>query len=156
MKKKQLRLDYIKQLVTSHAIELQEELLAMLNEQGYAATQATLSRDLKELKIAKMPNGDGRYCYRMHAQPEIKGSKMHRVAIDGSVSIVFSNNIVVLHTAPGYASVIASKIDAADDLGILGTIAGDDTVMAVMAEGVKREIFVERLSLIIPNVVCVK
>ncbi len=152
MKKKLLRLDYIKQLVASHEIELQEELLRLLHENGFVATQATLSRDLKELKIAKMPNSEGRYCYRLHRNLDVKVSKFQNVHLNGGVSLVFSQNIAVLHTKPGYASVIAANIDACeDDLDVLGTIAGDDTVMIVLKEQVVREEFAQKLMRIIPD-----
>lgn len=154
MKKKLLRLDFIKQMVASHEIELQEDLLNLLLENGFVATQATLSRDLKELKIAKMPNSEGRYCYRLHRNLDVKVAKNQTVHIDGSVSLVFSQNIAVLHTKPGYASVIAANIDACeDDFGVLGTIAGDDTVMIVMGEGVEREVFAQKLGNLISDLV---
>ena len=153
MKKKLLRLDYIKQLVASHEIELQEELLRLLHENGFVATQATLSRDLKELKIAKMPNSEGRYCYRLHRNLDVKVSKFQNVHLNGGVSLVFSQNIAVLHTKPGYASVIAANIDACeDDLDVLGTIAGDDTILLVLREASLRTDVLKALSLVIPNI----
>ena len=66
-------------MVASHEIELQEDLLNLLLENGFVATQATLSRDLKELKIAKMPNSEGRYCYRLHRNLDVKVAKNQTV-----------------------------------------------------------------------------
>jgi transcriptional regulator of arginine metabolism len=154
MKIKNSRLEAIRLILSTHEIGSQEELLKELNKEGYTLTQATLSRDLKELKIAKMPNSEGRYCYRLHRNLDVKVAKNQTVHIDGSVSLVFSQNIAVLHTKPGYASVIAANIDACeDDFGVLGTIAGDDTVMIVMGEGVEREVFAQKLGSLISDLV---
>lgn len=153
VKKKLLRLDFIKQTVASHEIELQDELLQLLLANGFMATQATLSRDLKELKIAKMPNSEGRYYYRLHRNLDVKAPKYNDAHLEGGVSLVFSQNIAVLHTRPGYASVIAANIDACPELEVLGTIAGDDTVMIVLKEQLVREDFVRKLMQVIPDLV---
>ncbi len=155
MKKKQLRLEFIRQAVAASEIELQEDLLALLLENGFDATQATLSRDLKELKIAKMPNSDGRYCYRLHRETDVRVSAL-RNAVQlsaGEVSLEFSQNIAVLRTMPGYASVVAANIDACCNADVLGTIAGDDTVMIVLRENVARRDFAKNLKTVIPSLI---
>ncbi len=155
MKKKQLRLDFIRKAVASSEIELQEDLLSMLIENGFDATQATLSRDLKELKIAKMPNSDGHYCYRLHREADVRVSALRNtVRLEaGEVSLEFSHNIAVLRTMPGYASVVAANIDACTEADVLGTIAGDDTVMVVLRENVVRAEFAKKLRTVISNLI---
>jgi transcriptional regulator of arginine metabolism len=138
------RLDVIKNIISSKEIGNQEELLFVLKKEGYNITQATLSRDLKSIKVAKASSPYGKSVYIL---PENTRYKRVRdgVSVDvaefseGFVSVSFSANIVVVKTNPGYASRMAYNIDNADIDVVLGTIAGDDTVMLVLSEGVTRE-----------------
>jgi len=157
MKKKTSRLDTIKMIVSSQEIGSQEELLRALGNEGFVLTQATLSRDLKQLKIAKATSATGKYVYVlpndiMYHRPtsDKKVSKM--MMYSGFLSLDFSGNMAVIRTRPGYASSIAYDIDNGNFEGILGTIAGDDTILLVLAEGEKREKIIDFLKEIIPNI----
>ena len=139
MKTKTSRLDTIKMLVSSQEIGSQVELLHALLKEGYNITQATLSRDLKQLKVAKATNAAGNYVYvlpndilyhRQKTNKPISRMMMH----SGFISLTFSKNLAVIRTRPGYASSIAYDIDNENYAGILGTIAGDDTILLILAE----------------------
>ena len=157
MKRKNNRLDAIKMIVSSKEIGSQEELLLELINEGFQLTQATLSRDLKQLKVAKAASMNGNYVYvlpnntmykRMTEQHSATELLMH----NGFVSIEFSANIAVIKTRPGYASSLAYDIDNKEFEEIIGTIAGDDTIMLVVREGYTRADVKNALSLIIPNI----
>ena len=147
MNKKQLRQNCITQLVSTRKIKDQDELLALLSANSCTSTQATLSRDLKELKIVKLPDENGIYYYQSHIEVKSRPS----TTIEKNVDLAFSGNLAVLRTSPGYASVIASAIDHVFEDIIWGSIAGDDTVFVVVKENVSHTIFVEKLKTIIPN-----
>ena len=156
MKKKANRLDAIKMIISSKEIGSQEELLQALSKEGFELTQATLSRDLKQLKVAKAANTNGKYVYVVpndilyKRTPHQSAGEMMRST--GFVSLQFSRNIAVIRTRPGYASSIAYDIDNRECNHILGTIAGDDTIMLVLAEGAAHEDIRAFLSETIPNV----
>ena len=157
MKKKTNRLDTIKMLISSREICSQEELLDLLNREGMGITQATLSRDLKQLKVAKAASMNGNYVYVLPNNTMYKRMTEHRSATellraDGVRDIEFSGNMAVIRTRPGYASSVAYDIDNHDFEEILGTIAGDDTILLVLREGCSRTSVLKSLSLIIPNV----
>ncbi len=152
MNKKQWRHNCITQLINSRKIKDQDELLALLAANNCVSTQATLSRDLKELKIVKLPDGNGLYHYRSHIETKTKQS----VSAESSISLAFSGNLAVLRTSPGYASVVASAVDNTLESIILGSIAGDDTVFVVLKENISHTIFTEKLETIIPNLTLLK
>lgn len=156
MKSKNNRLDTIKMIISSKEIGSQEELLQELVKEGFRLTQATLSRDLKQLKVAKAASMNGNYVYvlpnntmykRMTEQHPVSELMMY----NGFVSIDFSANLAVVKTRPGYASRLAYDIDMHNCYEILGTIAGDDTIMLVLREGSTHAEVKESLSQIIPN-----
>ncbi|MBQ2025279.1 MAG: hypothetical protein II215_02265 [Paludibacteraceae bacterium] len=148
MKNKSNRLHVIKELVAKHFISNQDDLLLRLKEKGFLLTQATLSRDLKLLKITKMPNDMGEYYYTLpHAMYNTnKHSEAHLI---GSNSLEFSGNMAVLKTRSGYAGGIAAEIDNNASEAILGTIAGDDTILIIPREGYSREEITQLLSAVI-------
>jgi transcriptional regulator of arginine metabolism len=129
-------------LITEREIGSQSELAAMLAAQGIETTQATLSRDLEELgaiKLRGVDGGAGKYVIPEdgHVRPMTGGtSRLGRLLADLLLSHQSSGNIAVLRTPPGAAQFLASAIDRAALDGVIGTIAGDDTVMLVAAEGV--------------------
>ncbi len=150
MKVKGQRLDTIKMLLSSNEIGSQEELLNELKKEGFVVTQATLSRDLKQLKVAKAASMNGHYVYvlpnetmykRVHTP--LRATEM--MAVPGFQSINFSGNIGVIHTRPGYASSIAYNIDNSEIPEILGTIAGDDTIFIVIREGSDHNAIIDAL-----------
>lgn len=123
------RLEAINRLVQTSMICSQDELQERLKLEGFEVTQATLSRDMRRLKIFKNHEGD-RMVYRLPLQPSAEKTMM---------DIEFSGSLAVLRTRPGYAMGIASDIDAQLFPEILATIAGDDTILVVPREGYSRE-----------------
>ncbi len=157
MKSKKTRLDAIKIIISSKEIGSQEELLKELLKEGYRLTQATLSRDLKQLKVAKAASMNGNYVYvlpnnTMYKRMTDSKSSAELLMQNGFISIEFSSNIAVIKTRPGYASSLAYDIDNKNFDEILGTIAGDDTIMLVIREGYTKTSVKEALSLVIPNI----
>lgn len=157
MKNKSNRLNLIKVLISSSEIGSQEELLGILRDHGFNLTQATLSRDLKQLKVAKAATPGGTYIYVLPNDAMYRRVS-HDIAItpnmpinNGYKSIDFSGNMAIIKTRPGYASSIAYDIDKANFNEILGTIAGDDTIILVLREDASRQRLRDLLVKIIPN-----
>lgn len=160
MKIKNSRLDAIRLILSTQEIGSQEELLAELAKEGFKLTQATLSRDLHQLRVVKTVGLQGRYRYvltRPHQhRHEDADSSVRPVTqpqdVNGYLSIKFSGNIAVIHTKPSYASTLAYHIDNYDFPEIIGTIAGDDTVMLIIAEEATKGAVLRALRSIIPNI----
>jgi len=152
VKNKTKRLTAIKEIITNSVVGSQEELLQLLTERGYELTQATLSRDLKYLKVAKTSNASGEYVYQLAPHEKEREGKTS-VFTSGNIlrSVDFSGNIAVLHTRPGYASSLAYEVDENGKDVFIGTVAGDDTVIAVIRENVTREEVMKNLSAFIPG-----
>ncbi len=140
------RLEVIESIVREVAIDGQEQLLKLLRDKGFSVTQATLSRDFNELKIVKVPDGDGGYRYMPHPQ-----STPTEPRPTGLVSVEVSGQMAVLRTRPGYASAMAANIDDARLKDVMGTIAGDDTVLIILREGLPKETFMTELATIVPD-----
>ena len=156
MKVKKSRLETLRMIISSRELGNQEELLAALQQEGFKLTQATLSRDLKQLKVAKASSMNGKYVYVLPNETMYKRvTKTQTISqmlqAPGFVSINFSQNIGVIKTRPGYASAIAYNIDNSNIPDILGTIAGDDTIITVLREGARHDEVTESLAAIIPN-----
>ena len=139
MKEKNERLATLKMLISSHELSSQHEVLQALRKEGYHVTQATLSRDFKQLKVAKAASMNGKYVYVLPNETMYKRihkpiSPLEMLQTPGFISINFSGNIGIIKTRPGYASSLAYNIDNADFPEILGTIAGDDTIFIVIDE----------------------
>ena len=136
--------------------DVQGENRKELNREGFELTQATLSRDLKQLKVAKAASMNGKYVYVLPNNIMYKRSTDQSAGEmlrnNGFISLQFSGNIAVIRTRPGYASSMAYDIDNNEFSEILGTIAGDDTIMLVLREGVATSKIRQLLSLIIPNI----
>ena len=123
----------IKELVEQFEIETQEELADKLREAGYAVTQATVSRDIREMKLSKVPMGDGRQKYTILVQSDhYLSDKYIRVLKDGFVSMDMAQNILVIKTVAGMAMAVAAAVDAMKLKEIVGSIAGDDTIMVAV------------------------
>lgn len=157
MKVKNSRMEALKMLISSMELGSQEEVLQALEKEGFKLTQATLSRDLKQLKVAKAASMNGKYVYVLPNDTMYKRITKPRTAMEmlqtsGFVSISFSGNMGVIKTRPGYASSIAYNIDNSDSPNIIGTIAGDDTIFIVIKEGAPIDAVIEDLSVIIPNI----
>jgi transcriptional regulator of arginine metabolism len=156
IKNKKTRLEAIKIIISSREIGNQEELLDELVKEGYKLTQATLSRDLKQLKVAKAASMNGNYVYVLPNNTMYKRMSEHISATEmmqqqGFVSLRFSGNLAVIKTRPGYASSMAYDIDNSNVPMLIGTVAGDDTIMLVLEEGYSRDIIHSALVKIFPG-----
>lgn len=125
--------------MSEKALESQEELLADLADAGFQCTQTTLSRDLKQLRISKVRVRSGHSVYALPREVQHASVPYASEASSTRWKVQFSGNLLVLHTPPGHASMVAYDIDNLCHPFFLGTVAGDDTIIIVMAEGVGRE-----------------
>lgn len=151
------RLDKLRKLFTSRELCSQDEVLRALRKEGIHITQATLSRDMKQLKVAKAAMADGRYIYvlpteTMYKRVQKPMTAREMLTTSGFLSVNFSGNIGVIRTRPGYASSIAYNIDNARLDSVLGTIAGDDTIFVVLAPNTTHKDALDALSYIIPDI----
>lgn len=132
---KDQRLMRLRELVSQFEIETQEELVKALEESGFAVTQATISRDIKELQLIKVLGSTGRYKYAIPVTGNLVTlDVLRRKLIEVFVSQSRANNLVVIKVLPGNAHAIGAMIDAMNLVGLLGTIAGDDTILLVCAD----------------------
>lgn len=157
MKEKNNRLEALRLIISSQELGSQEELLKALQKEGFKLTQATLSRDLKQLKVAKAATMGGTYVYvlpndSMYKRISTPASIREMMQMTGFVSIQFSGNMGVIKTRPGYASAMAWNIDNANIPSIIGSIAGNDTIFFVIKEDVPRQEVIDALSEVLPNV----
>ena len=120
-------------LIGKYDIETQEELAEQLKREGYRVTQATISRDIRELQLTKIAKNDGRQKYAlMQPQPAGMNEKYLRVLKDGFLSMDMAQNILVIKTVSGMAMAVAAALDAMHMHEIVGCIAGDDTIMCAI------------------------
>ncbi len=130
---KNARQEKIVELITKYEIETQEELASYLEKEGCRVTQATISRDIRELKLTKLTTADGKQKYTLmqNHTPEIN-DKYLRVLKEGFVSMDMAQNILVVKTVSGMAMAVAAAIDAMHWPEVAGCIAGDDTIMCAI------------------------
>ena len=122
----------IREIITNNNIETQDDLVDFLRAEGVNVTQATVSRDIKELHLAKVPMHDGRYKYSLPADQRFNPfQKLKRALVDAFVRIDSANNLLVMKTLPGNAQAIGVLMDNLDWDEILGTICGDDTCLII-------------------------
>jgi transcriptional regulator of arginine metabolism len=144
----------IRKAILTEKVSSQDELVRLLKDKGFDITQATLSRDLKTLKVAKAYDPAAGYIYVIPEAGKVDKEETEaglNYLAGGYRDLQFSGNLAVLTTRPGYASSIAALIDTASPYEIIGSIAGDDTVLLVMREGVKRTDLINSLVLIMPK-----
>ena len=123
----------ILELIKKYEIETQEDLSAYLEQEGYQVTQATVSRDIRELKITKVPNGKGRQKYAvLKNDVEHLADKYIRIMKDGVTGMDTAQNILVIKTVSGMAMAVAAALDAMHLSEVVGSIAGDDTIMVAV------------------------
>jgi len=123
----------ILELIKHNIIETQEELAEALGGQGIPVTQATVSRDIKELQLNKAPTGDGRYRYTLPEEiPSVSWDKRRRIFQESVLGVEFSENLVVVKSLPGTAPGVASAIDHLGWPEMIGSVAGDDTVLVII------------------------
>ena len=122
----------ILEIIAQYDIETQEDLIAKLNVAGYNVTQATISRDIRELKLIKVMGANGNYKYVLPQPGDQDGQHMYNRALAGSIkSVDFAMNNIVIKTYPGMANAVAAGIDSMHEQDILGCVAGDDTIIVV-------------------------
>ena len=126
----------IMEIISTTNVETQEQLLAALQEAGFTGTQATISRDIKELRIVKELTSLGNYRYTTAARevPASFTGRLNTIFRECVTNFDYAQNIVVIHTLPGLANAAASALDSMHMSVVLGTIAGDDTVFVVMRD----------------------
>lgn len=127
------RHDKIRELISKYEIETQEELAERLNMEGFNVTQATISRDIRELKLTKMPGARGRQCYTLlkKEEDEMK-DKYIRIFCDGYQGMDMAQNILVIRTVSGLAMAVAAALDGLHFPQVVGCIAGDDTIFVAV------------------------
>ncbi|GKS11933.1 transcriptional regulator AhrC/ArgR [Paenibacillus chitinolyticus] len=122
----------IREIITGQEIETQDELVESLRTAGFNVTQATVSRDIKELHLIKVPLDDGRYKYSMPADQRYNPmQRLKRALSDHFINIDFTENLVVMKCMPGTANTICALIDNLEWTEIMGTICGDDTILII-------------------------
>jgi len=131
---KSKRQEALLNIVQTQAIETQEELTGALRDAGFAVTQATVSRDIKELRLVKTLGPDGRYVYTAVKAPQanVASSKLHRLFHDAVRHVDHAGNMVVVHCLSGTAGAVCAAADSMDLPGIVGSLAGDDTILFVV------------------------
>lgn len=122
----------IVELIGKYQIETQEELAGLLNENGFCVTQATVSRDIKELKLTKVPSANGGQKYDLVQQGDSVSEKYLHILKNGFVSMDMAQNILVIKTVSGMAMAVAAALDNLKWNEIVGCIAGDDTIMCAV------------------------
>lgn len=122
----------ILEIVSNETIGTQKELAERLQQEGFETTQATISRDIKELLLVKVNIGGDRYKYVIAQDTPVTDAKLRMVLREFIISYDYSENILILNTAPGNANTVASAIDRAGWQQVIGSLAGDDTVMLVI------------------------
>lgn len=135
------------ELIASQEVETQDELARLLRQSGFEVTQATVSRDIKELGLIKIPVGGDRYLYGRPGS-QVQGgldSRQRRLFRESVTSIAASENLLVIKTLTGSAQAVAAVVDGASWPEILGTVAGDDTILVVVRSRLEVEELVERL-----------
>ena len=133
---KNARQNEIIKIVQSQDVETQEQLLEELKSRGFVTTQATISRDIKELRLVKELTGSGGYRYALSERKTASTSdtRLRNIFKEGVISVDVAQNIVVVRTMPGLASAACSALDNMEIEGVVGTLAGDDTGILIMRD----------------------
>ena len=150
---KRIRQEKMLELISKYEIDTQDELIERLRESGFEVTQATVSRDIRELKIAKMTTGNGTYRYVLPKQQSesAAGMRFSNTLIDSIVSVDHACNLVVLKTYSGLAQAVAVGIDGMNMHQVLGCVAGDDTIMIVSRDEECATVIADRIRMLMKN-----
>ena len=144
---KRQRHEVVVDLINKYDIETQEELAAYLKEEGFEVTQATVSRDIRELKLSKIATGNGKQKYIILKNDDSHlGDKYIRVLRDGFVSMNMAQNVLVIKTVQGMAMAVAAALDAMKFPEIVGCIAGDDTIMAAIKSTDETKVVIDKIN----------
>ena len=150
MPQKVKRLSIIRKLISTEFISSQDRLIERLGECGVQITQSTLSRDLKFMHVAKVPHKEKGYIYVLPNSTHEDLSISTNIS-DNITNIAFSANMCVITTKPGYASAISVPIDSKGISEILGTIAGDNTILLILREGFDKQLLLDQLYMLFPS-----
>jgi transcriptional regulator of arginine metabolism len=138
------------EIIEKYHVETQGELTEYLKSAGYAVTQATVSRDIRELRLSKIPTGDGKQKYVVLKQDDSNmGDKYIRVLRDGLMSMDMAQNILVIKTVSGMAMAVAAAVDALKMQEVVGCIAGDDTIMVAVRDVEDTKTLMDRIHVMI-------
>jgi len=131
---KNRRQSFIKEIILQKEIETQEEITSILQDKGIKVTQATVSRDIKELGLIKIPGNNNNYKYVLGAEQPVghNSQRLQRLFKDYVTKMDYSENLIIINTVPGGAPSVASGIDSVDWKEIIGTVAGDDTILVIV------------------------
>lgn len=128
---KETRQNKIREIIERNDVETQEDLLKYLKKEGFKVTQATVSRDMREMKLTKVLGDNGKQKYAMLKNFDTNvEQKYKKVLSAGIVSVDNADNLIVIRTVPGMAMAVAAALDSMDIQGLMGCIAGDDTIFA--------------------------
>lgn len=154
LKERHNRLAVVKEIIKNNRIDNQDTLLELLKEEGFNVTQATLSRDLKMLKVGKISDGWSGYYYALPENDLISESEKSYIqdVRRGILSIEFSGNFGVIKTRPGHANSVCFALDVLNLPEILGSLAGDDTIFVILREGMTKEDLLESFQTRIPDI----
>lgn len=153
MKNRSERLLQIRKLINSERIASQDELLSLLKVKGFSMTQATLSRDLKYLRVSKIHDDEKGYIYFLaDSEPPQAFTPWSGFLVEGFQSLESAQGLLIMKTLPGYASSIASALDSMNLVEIAGTVAGDDTIIIIPRDGARKEDIQEQLGHVITGI----
>ncbi len=125
----------ILEIIENYDVETQEELIFRLKEAGFDVTQATISRDIRELKLTKVLTSDGKYKYILHKASKHTDVPAYKSSLSASIiSIEYAQNLIVVKTYPGMAQAIAAVLDNAHIKGVMGCVGGDDTIIVAVRD----------------------
>lgn len=143
---KNSRHNKILQIIAEHNIETQDDLISKLCDSGFDVTQATVSRDIKQLQLVKIATDDGKYKYALPRKDDATSSaKFKNILYETAISAQNAENIVVIKTYPGMANAAAAAVDALAGEMIIGCIAGDDTIFIVVKDDDQAELFAKTI-----------
>ena len=135
------------EIIEQQAVETQEQLLRLLAERGVKCTQATVSRDIKQLHLVKEPTGHGRYRYAVSVQKTKLNfaDRLRTIFREGVLSVDYAQNLVVIKTMPGLANGAAAALDGMEVPYLVGSLAGDDTVLLVLRDNAAAAEFADEI-----------
>jgi len=148
------RHNQIKRIILDNKISGQDELLESLRKEGFELTQATLSRDLKEIRVGKIVDPSKGSVYVLHEQLKQNNQQVNipLIPVNSVLSVVFSYHLCVVRTFPSFASTVANYIDSSHLTEIAGTVAGDDTILVIPREGYTQKEILKALGSVIPDI----
>ena len=141
------RQSMILQVIKEETVETQEQLMQLLAQRGFACTQATVSRDIKQLHLLKVPDGRGNYRYAVSEQKTRLNfeEKLRTIFREGVLSVDYAQNLVVIKTMPGLANGAAAALDGMEVPYLVGSLAGDDTVLLVLRDNAAAAEFADEI-----------